>query len=624
MNKKELKYLEEKAKALGKTLLIEQNLIPINPDQVEIFASGKLVESASGEKFKARGIVRKVPVSKFTENLNGRVYPKELDERLIKEGHAEGTLSLADHPEDEGSITRICGVWHNPQIDENYSYGDWYLTGEHGQNILEAIEAGCKGIGISRVGFGEFLEDEKTINPLTYTLERWGDAVMNPSQQVFATNENIVESDNKQIKESVNTNKKIEENIEQRGYDNMDKTIQLVYKNQMKNFLKECVDRKDYKQLLSELQEAREEVPAELPEFKTKYDEMIGDVSSKIEKEISLKESMIKESEENLVSMTEKYQIAISQLDEMKTRLEKASKLIESFKKDKEKDQIFEGVSNDEAIKTLMENQEILEKDRKALVEDIKKMTKDLKKSGAISEQLAYAEKHIKGLESFLAKKGYKFVEEDEEKKDDGKDKEDEKENKDEMDEEFEGDNNAPVVPDTEDDDVDVLKDPNMVEEYDGMGMYDEVDDFDNTEIDDIVVDDDVMIDDYEDFIVEEAEEDEDEEEEDEEKEDEKKEEACKKKDKRPKMTESASKSKPNSIVYTYFKEAVAKYPKLKQIEKEVLSQKSISSAIDLVEKYKGRGVQDTLRLDESTKTKNPFGIKESEMRSYSDWKKKK
>lgn len=624
MNKKELKYLEEKAKALGKILLIEQNLIPINPDQVEIFASGKLVESASGEKFKARGIVRKVPVSKFTENLNGRVYPKELDERLIKEGHAEGTLSLADHPEDEGSITRICGVWHNPQIDENYSYGDWYLTGEHGQNILEAIEAGCKGIGVSRVGFGEFLEDEKTINPLTYTLERWGDAVMNPSQQVFATNENIVESDNKQIKESVNTNKKIEENIEQRGYDNMDKTIQLVYKNQMKNFLKECVDRKDYKQLLSELQEAREEVPAELPEFKTKYDEMIGDVSSKIEKEISLKESMIKESEENLVSMTEKYQIAISQLDEMKTRLEKASKLIESFKKDKEKDQIFEGVSNDEAIKTLMENQEILEKDRKALVEDIKKMTKDLKKSDATSKQLAYAEKHIKGLESFLAKKGYKFVEEDEEKKDDGKDKEDEKENKDEMDEEFEGDNNAPVVPDTEDDDVDVLKDPNMVEEYDGMGMYDEVDDFDNTEIDDIVIDDDVMIDDYEDFIVEEAEEDEDEEEEDEEKEDEKKEEACKKKDKRPKMTESASKSKPNSIVYTYFKEAVAKYPKLKQIEKEVLSQKSISSAIDLVEKYKGRGVQDTLRLDESTKTKNPFGIKESEMRSYSDWKKKK
>lgn len=624
MNKKELKYLEEKAKALGKTLLIEQNLIPINPDQVEIFASGKLVESASGEKFKARGIVRKVPVSKFTENLNGRIYPKELDERLIKEGHAEGTLSLADHPEDEGSITRICGVWHNPQIDENYSYGDWYLTGEHGQNILEAIEAGCKGIGVSRVGFGEFLEDEKTINPLTYTLERWGDAVMNPSQQVFATNENIVESDNKQIKENVNTNKKIEENIEQRGYDNMDKTIQLVYKNQMKNFLKECVDRKDYKQLLSELQEAREEVPAELPEFKTKYDEMIGDVSSKIEKEISLKESMIKESEENLVSMTEKYQIAISQLDEMKTRLEKASKLIESFKKDKEKDQIFEGVSNDEAIKTLMENQEILEKDRKALVEDIKKMTKDLKKSDATSKQLAYAEKHIKGLESFLAKKGYKFVEEDEEKKDDGKDKEDEKENKDEMDEEFEGDNNAPVVPDTEDDDVDVLKDPNMVEEYDGMGMYDEVDDFDNTEIDDIVVDDDVMIDDYEDFIVEEAEEDEDEEEEDEEKEDEKKEEACKKKDKRPKMTESASKSKPNSLVYTYFKEAVAKYPKLKQIEKEVLSQKSISSAIDLVEKYKGRGVQDTLRLDESTKAKNPFGIKESEMRSYSDWKKKK
>lgn len=621
MNKKELKYLEEKAKALGKILLIEQNLIPINPDQVEIFASGKLVESASGEKFKARGIVRKVPVSKFTENLNGRIYPKELDERLIKEGHAEGTLSLADHPEDEGSITRICGVWHNPQIDENYSYGDWYLTGEHGQNILEAIEAGCKGIGVSRVGFGEFLEDEKTINPLTYTLERWGDAVMNPSQQVFATNENIVESDNKQIKESVNTNKKIEENIEQRGYDNMDKTIQLVYKNQMKNFLKECVDRKDYKQLLSELQEAREDVPAELPEFKTKYDEMIGDVSSKIEKEISLKESMIKESEENLVSMTEKYQIAVSQLDEMKTRLEKASKLIESFKSDKEKDQIFEGVSNDEAIKTLMENQEILEKDRKALVEDIKKMTKDLKKSDATSKQLSYAEKHIKGLEAFLAKKGYKFVEEDEEKKDDEKDKEDKKgkEDKDEMDEEFEGDNNAPVVPDTEDDDVDVLKDPNMVEEYDGMGMYDEVDDFDDTEIDDIVVDDDVMIDDYEDFIVEEAEEDEDEEEDEE---DEKKEEACKKKDKRPKMTES--KSKPNSIVYTYFKEAVAKYPKLKQIEKEVLSQKSISSAIDLVEKYKGRGVQDTLRLDESTKVKNPFGIKESEMRPYSDWKKKK
>ena len=68
MNKKELQRLEEKAKRLGKVLLIENYALDIKPDQIEIPSKEIIVESkSSGEKWKARAIIRNVPVSKFTE-----------------------------------------------------------------------------------------------------------------------------------------------------------------------------------------------------------------------------------------------------------------------------------------------------------------------------------------------------------------------------------------------------------------------------------------------------------------------------------------------------------------------------------------------------------------------------
>ena len=81
MDKKELNRLEEKAQQLGKILLIENYALNISSSQIEIPTKEIIVESKnSDEKWKARAIIRNVPTSKFTENLNGRIYPKELDE----------------------------------------------------------------------------------------------------------------------------------------------------------------------------------------------------------------------------------------------------------------------------------------------------------------------------------------------------------------------------------------------------------------------------------------------------------------------------------------------------------------------------------------------------------------
>ena len=62
------------------------------------------------------------------------------------------------------------------------------------------LEAGGK-IGLSTSGFGEFKEDNQTIDPDTYELERVADFVFNPSFQVYGENSDRLDTTDK--KESV-------------------------------------------------------------------------------------------------------------------------------------------------------------------------------------------------------------------------------------------------------------------------------------------------------------------------------------------------------------------------------------------------------------------------------------
>lgn len=414
------KYLEEKAKLLGKQLLIENVRVSINPKNIEVFDKPKLVESSNGSQYTARAIIRNVPSSKFTENLNNRIYGRDLDEKIIREGTAEGTLSLVDHPSDEGSIGNICGVWHNPHMDENYSYADWYLTGSKGQDILEHIMAGAKDIGISRVGYGSFKEDNKTVDPNDYILERWGDCVLNPSQEVFATLEQTIElpesfkESNSLFIESVTNkcNNKIEENKSEEQYTMLKESVNI--KNNIRVILKEAKsNKKSIKEAIEDIKFWQAEVPLEEKDLHTYINGSLTELSEKMEVEVSNATKSLKEKEGSLEELKAKYKIAEQTIADLTERYKKAQAIIEKGEVGDVKI-LTENASKMKAdISKLMKERILMATDLKCYTEDVsgmqsdikvlmkerKDMTSDIK---VYEKKLTEAEKHIKNCERIL------------------------------------------------------------------------------------------------------------------------------------------------------------------------------------------------------------------------------
>lgn len=582
------KYLEDKAKEKNKKLLIENVLLDSKFVKVEYFDKPKLVESSDKESFSARGIVKNVKVSKFTENLNGRIYPKQLDERIVANNFAEGSLSLADHPEDDGSITRICGVWHNARVDENFAYGDWYLVGDHGQLILETLKAGGR-VGVSRVGFGEFLEDGKTVDPESYELERYGDAVIRPSQEVFAefenVNENLTESvqisteENIVIKKEL-TNKIISENkIEVR---NMDKMTEATFKNQIRSAIKEAIANENYVEAIKELKEVSKTIPSEMVEQVAQVESAIMQIQEKISQDKDNVEKELKESKETLESLTEKYNTACKTIDQLKQNLEKASKIVEKasdpevVKSMKLMEADIEQFTEDrikmeadiklfvEAIEKKDADLAIYEEDTQKRDADIERFIEERKKMkvkiNTSEKQLRHAEKHIRKLEKILEDE-YGF--------------------------EFE-DGNLMVAPEDYDEPVynayddevigDDIVDEYLVDEFDlgyEAGYKDAVED---------VIDD----------------EDEDEEElEEEEKDDKDDEDDDDKMAKVRAAKKESSKSKIKPEVVSYYKAAVKETPALKDIKESILKSGSVFDAVKKVRIFEQKFGNDVHKLKE-------------------------
>jgi len=424
------KYLEEKAKKLGKQLLIENYRFSINPKNVEIFDKPRLIESSNGQKYPARGIVRNVPGSKFTENLNGRVYPRELDEKIIKEGTAEGTLSLVDHPVEEGSISDICGVWHNAHLGENYSYADWYLTGSKGQDILEHIMAGAKDIGVSRVGYGNFKEDNKTVDPNEYILERWGDCVLNPSQEVYATLEQVIElpestKSNSLFSESITNkdNNKIEEIKSEEQYTMLKESVNI--KNNIRVILKEAkANKKSIKEAIDDIKFWQENTPLEEKELHTYINNSLTELSEKMEVEVSNANKSLKEKEISLEDLKAKHKVLETTLNEVTDRYKKAQSIIESGEISDTKVLVENQSKMQIDINKLLKERTLMETDIRIYTEDVIAMKSDIKilmkeRKEMIGDiktyehKLTEAEKHIKGLEKILEDEyGYNFDDE--------------------------------------------------------------------------------------------------------------------------------------------------------------------------------------------------------------------
>lgn len=443
MDIKTLKSLEEKAKAKGKKLLIENVQLNIKNEQIECIKE-TLTEAIDGNKYKARAIIRNVPVSRFTENLNGRVYPRELDEKIIKEKVAEGTLSLADHPEDDGSVTKICGVWHNFRLGEHQSYADWYLVGPIGELIKESLEAGSKGAGISRVGFGEFMEDGKTVNPESYELERLGDCVLNPSQQVYATYENLAEPKNDNPIVETITNKKKEnqplkekvEKIENQENEDEVKNMKFeesILRNNLTEGIRKAKANPDIKEAIAFLKEAH--VPEELSDIKVRIDTTIAELQEKLNSQKENAEAKVvelttknSEMEVELSSLNEKYKKAKAiiekvgldesiNVDELKENVKKMAEELSNYElneKEMMKDlKVIDKILEHKYAKKLeiTKPAEFVE-----LMEDTFKRDKDIaylkEKIKSLKKDLIAAEKHIVLCEKELVKRGFKFTEE--------------------------------------------------------------------------------------------------------------------------------------------------------------------------------------------------------------------
>lgn len=359
----DLKKLQETAKEKGKVLLIEQINIS-NPLIQKPTQSQALVESSNGNQYKALAIVRNIPVTKFTENANGRIYPKQLWENVVRNKLAEGTYCLADHPigDSDGSVKDIVGVWRNFKLKEERGLADLYLVGKLGQHFLETLEAGGAN-GLSSVGFGELLEDEKTVDPESYELLRLSDWVLNPSQGVYAKSDNIDYNSVNRLNESkITTNKKETKEV-------MDNITQLTIRNNIKQAFKESEkaiqgkgvslieSKQDLKELLSY-------IPEEMQEARKQVTDRISLVESTLKEDLNNKTKSIN------VTM-EKVKVLDNALTSLKEKHSKATRVIKLMSENEK------GMKYD--IKKLLEKAGLMYSDIKVFKEDYRKMTSDIK-----------------------------------------------------------------------------------------------------------------------------------------------------------------------------------------------------------------------------------------------------
>ena len=640
------KTLQEKAKAKGKLLLIESvSYIPKSEDVI-VFTSkdNKFTEAKGGKQFEARGVLKNVPITRYTENANGRIYSRNLWENVQKSGLFEGSDSLANHAEDDGNVLDQVGVWHNLQIGEDTATADLYCIGAAGNLLLEKIKAGGK-TGFSSVGFGELSESGplagKEVIPESYEYSNT-DWVMKPSQGVYGTQENLGESvqtqkENKIIESIITNNiqtKKVEVNKK------MDKYLELSIKNQIKSTIKEAIANENCVEAIRELKEVSETIVPEMAEQKAQVEAAIVQIQTKLAEQKESAKLELRESKETLETLTKKYKESCAVIDVLNEKLEKASKIVE---KATDKDIVKSMKIMEEDIAQFSKDRVLMESDIAVLREEIKHRDADLKsfeedtilrdkdinkfkeervkmkkKMDKTSKQLEVAEKHIKGLEKIL-KEEFDYTFEDEMGLDDSDKDKKEKDI-------FDGD--------LEDDDMfmddDLMSDPEE-EEYIFEAESDEDEDSkeddeeDKKELDEADEDEDKDKDDSEDEDKDNSNDDmkeaEDDDEDDKEEDDDEDDKEDDKEDADDKMAavraakESIQRLKKASVkpvvkeakgpapeIISYYKECVKAKPAVKDIQKEILSSKSLLEAVKKVNAFGTKFGNDVHKIKESKK----------------------
>jgi len=410
---------------MAKIKLIENSLSIIPRENIEIHTKNLLIEQ-EGTAYYCKGVLKEVPITRYTKNENDRIYGKDLWDKVKRDKVFENSICLADHSEDDGSVKDICGIWKNFQILNDHAVADLYSVGELGQLLMDFVLNSGKA-GFSTVGYGD-LNEGNVVDPESYEYCRT-DWVINPSQNVYATKENAVDDKKDEIpkdesltptniienssviKENKNNNNlnnsitnkidnsdnNVENIITKQEVMYMDKIQEANFKNHVNVLIKEARRKDNIADGIDDLKSI--EIPEEFTSIRNKVDTAVSEMQSKLQEQKSNAEKTLICKEKELSEVKTKYDTSCKSLEELKNRYTKAKVLLEKINKEKVS---IKTVGTDKLIK---ERKDMVS-DIKQFMEDRKNMRKDI---NALCNKLREAETRIKTYEKELRELGYVF-----------------------------------------------------------------------------------------------------------------------------------------------------------------------------------------------------------------------
>lgn len=117
-------------------------------------------------------------------NLNGRVYPQKLAERIVAEAKATGVCDGHEPPMD-AEYDNYKAVAKNPKIENDQMFVDIYFVDKAYAEKLDTLRKLGVEIGVSSVGYGD-TDADGVVDPDTYELVRYCDFVQYPANETYA------------------------------------------------------------------------------------------------------------------------------------------------------------------------------------------------------------------------------------------------------------------------------------------------------------------------------------------------------------------------------------------------------------------------------------------------------
>ena len=393
----------------------------IQEKKLALNESNHIVEY-DGKRYEARGAIL-VPVWRLDQkNLNGRIYGRDLAEKVIASNLA--TVCLADHPKEEGSVRDIMAVAKNPRIMGDIMYAECYFVDDDfAKKVNKVVELGS-AVGVSSSAFGD-VDAQGRVMSEGFELERYFDFVLNPSYQVFIdksvlTGKNVLEFEEGEeemeieitesakqgepktvLKESMvdktETQKLREKNIEsriKRMFESAKSADTIAEKvSKYKEILEYCAKTEGTDQYVDEVDAALEEIESEANELQANYEDMetaVVEVAKQtVEQEMLVQETKKiakkamaekKAFEEGLLMVANEVSIQESEVKKLKKKLAFAEKFLNDAKiRETRFQKIIKALKEENKIRIpLTEFTEL-----KAFVESVMEENKKLKESKA-------------------------------------------------------------------------------------------------------------------------------------------------------------------------------------------------------------------------------------------------